>query len=46
MWIQKKPGISVLIATQNEEAIIGLCIKSFLAFGDELIVVDNGSTDQ
>ena len=42
---KRKPGISVLIATQNEEAIVGLCIRSFLDFGDELIVVDNGSTD-
>jgi len=42
---KRKPGISVLIATQNEEAIVSLCIRSFLDFGDELIVVDNGSTD-
>jgi len=43
---KRKPGISVLIATQNEEALVGLCIRSFLDFGDELIVVDNGSTDR
>jgi len=42
---KRKPGISVLIATQNEEAMVALCIRSFLEFGDELIVVDNGSTD-
>jgi len=42
---KRKPGISVLIATQNEEAVVGLCIRSFLDFGDELIVVDNGSAD-
>jgi len=45
MASKRKPGISVLIAAQNEEAIISLCIRSFLEFGDELIIVDNGSTD-
>lgn len=44
--MKRKNGISVLIPTQNEEAIVGLCILSFLEFGDELIVVDNGSTDR
>ena len=43
---KRKPGISVLIATQNEEALVSLCLRSFLDFGDELVVVDNGSTDQ
>lgn len=41
----RKNGISVLIACQNEEAMVALCVFSFLDFGDELIVVDNGSTD-
>lgn len=45
-WWQRKNGISVLIAAQNEEVTIESCIRSFLEFGDELIVVDNGSTDQ
>jgi len=45
-WLDRKNGISVLIAAQNEEAIIAMCILSFLDFGDELIVVDNGSTDR
>lgn len=36
----------MLIACQNEEALIAPCILSFLGFGDELIVVDNGSTDR
>ena len=45
-WHKRKNGISVLIACQNEEALITLCIISFLDFGDELIVVDNGSTDR
>ena len=45
-WYERKNGISVLIACQNEEALISLCIRSFLEFGDELIVVDNGSIDR
>lgn len=43
--IGRKPGISVLIATQDEEFVVGLSIRSFLELGDEIIVVDNGSTD-
>lgn len=45
MASRRKPGISVLVATQNEEAVVSLCVRSFLEFGDELIVVDNGSSD-
>lgn len=43
-WI-KPSGISVLIAAQNEEKTIRLCVESFLEFGDEIIIVTNGSTD-
>ncbi len=43
---KRKPGISVLLACQNEDALVALSIRSFLDFGDELIVVDNGSTDK
>lgn len=43
-WI-KPNGISVLLAAQNEEKTIRLCVESFLEFGDEIIVVTNGSTD-
>jgi len=35
----------VLIAAQNEEKTIRLCVESFLEFGDEIIIVTNGSTD-
>ena len=38
-------GVSTLIACQNEEATVGWSILSFLPFADEIIVVDNGSTD-
>jgi glycosyltransferase involved in cell wall biosynthesis len=43
-WI-KPNGISVLISAQNEEKIIRMCVESFLEFGDEIIIVTNGSTD-
>lgn len=33
------------ISAQNEEDIIKLCVESFLEFGDEIIIVTNGSTD-
>jgi glycosyltransferase involved in cell wall biosynthesis len=44
-WL-KPNGISVLISAQNEEKIIRLCVESFLEFGDEIIIVTNGSTDR
>jgi glycosyltransferase involved in cell wall biosynthesis len=43
-WL-KPNGISVLLAAQNEEETIQLCVESFLGFGDEIIIVTNGSTD-
>jgi glycosyltransferase involved in cell wall biosynthesis len=43
-WL-KPNGISVLLAAQNEEKTIRLCVESFLEFGDEIIIVTNGSTD-
>jgi len=45
-WSNRKNGISVLIACQNEEPIVDLSIRSFLEFGDELVIVDNGSQDR
>ena len=41
----RKKGISLLIPTQNSESTVEMCIRSFAAFPDEMIVVDNGSTD-
>ncbi len=38
-------GISVLMATQDEEYVVALAIRSFLPLADEIIVVDNGSRD-
>jgi len=45
MTLNRQNGISTLIACQNEEALIGWSLLSFLDFSDEIIVVDNGSTD-
>ena len=44
-WNRRPNGISLLLACQNEEAILPLCINSFRDFADEIIIVDNGSTD-
>lgn len=38
--------LSALICTYNEEVFIGLCLEHLLPFVDEVIVVDNGSTDR
>ncbi len=45
MKLFRKPGISLLVPTQNSERTVELCLRSFAAFPDEMIVVDNGSTD-
>lgn len=38
------PSLSVILITKNEAANIRACLKS-VAFADEIIVVDSGSTD-
>lgn len=38
-------GLSVIIISKNEETNIGACIDS-VAFADEIIVLDSGSTDR
>ena len=38
--------ISVLILAKNEEKFIGACIESVKSFADEIIVIDDNSTDQ
>jgi len=43
---RRRPGISVLLAVQNEQYVLALSIRSLLELGDEVIVVDNGSQDQ
>ncbi|SKA73907.1 Glycosyl transferase family 2 [Paucidesulfovibrio gracilis DSM 16080] len=42
---ERAHGISLLIPTQNAELTVELCIRSFVHYPDEIIVVDNGSTD-
>jgi len=38
-------GISLIVPTQNSILTIEMCLESFYDFADEIIVVDNGSTD-
>ena len=45
MLAKYRNGISTIISCQNEESLVALSILSFLRFSDEVIVVDNGSTD-
>ncbi len=37
--------LSVVVITKNEEALIDACLKS-VSFADEIIIVDQGSTDK
>ena len=39
-------GITVLILAKNEEKFIGACLDSVIDFADEIIVIDDGSTDR
>ncbi|MBL6997495.1 MAG: glycosyltransferase family 2 protein [Phycisphaerales bacterium] len=39
------PTLSVILITKNEEVDLPACLKS-VAFADEIIIVDNGSTDR
>jgi len=38
--------LSVILATRNEEGNIGDCLKSVREIADEIVVVDEGSTDR
>ena len=38
--------LSVLITAKNEEDFIGLCLDHLIPHVDEIILVDNGSTDR
>ena len=37
--------LSAIVITKNEEAMIGRCLES-VAWADEIVVVDSGSTDR
>lgn len=41
----RKPGISVMMHIKNEEDWIGLSLQSLKQFADEVIIIDNGSSD-
>lgn len=41
-----KPKLSVVLATLNEEAFIGDCLKSVVPIADEIVVMDEHSTDK
>jgi glycosyltransferase involved in cell wall biosynthesis len=42
----KKNNLSVVLATRNEEINIGRCLESVKSIADEIIVVDENSTDK
>lgn len=43
--IATRPGLTVIVITKNEEAVIRRCLES-VQWANEIIVVDSGSTDQ
>jgi len=43
---EKKPGITAMIRVKNEEKNIVRSIESILPFFDEIVIVDNASTDR
>jgi glycosyltransferase involved in cell wall biosynthesis len=42
----RRPTVSLIVITRDEEEFIGQCLKSARSFCDELIVVDSVSTDR
>lgn len=45
-WTRRSPGISAIMRVQNEESSLEAAIISALRLADEVICVDNGSTDK
>ena len=41
-----KPGISAVVAARDEEYTITMCLESLIEVADQIICIDNGSTDQ
>lgn len=44
--MSKRPKLSVVLATYNEEENIGPCLESVKGLADEIVVVDGSSTDK
>ncbi len=42
----KKPKLSVVLATYNEEENLGRCLESVYKFADEIVIMDGQSTDK
>jgi glycosyltransferase involved in cell wall biosynthesis len=40
-----KPGITAVVAGRDEAFTIGFCLRSLIGFADQIVCVDNGSTD-
>src|SRR5262249_43969882 len=43
---ESRVGVSLCMIVRNEEANLGLCLRSVADLVDEIIVVDTGSTDR
>lgn len=43
--MQLTPGFSFLIRAKNEELLVEACLESIVSIADEIIFVDNGSSD-
>ena len=41
-----RPGISAVVAAKDEEYTISMCLESLVEVADQVICIDNGSTDQ
>lgn len=41
----RKPGISTCVCCKNSEKTLKACVMSFMDFADEIIIVDNKSSD-
>lgn len=40
-----REGVTAVISARNEEYTIPFCLESLLGFADEIVCIDNGSTD-
>ncbi|MDB5282463.1 MAG: putative glycosyltransferase involved in cell wall biosis [Bacteroidota bacterium] len=40
-----KPGITAVVAAKDEEYTIAMCLESLVGIADQVVCIDNGSTD-